>query len=215
MNSKQRRRERRHSIQDNQLVAANSVPEPKRARREPAKISITNRMGGIASQAFKGVGLLLTALATIVTLAGAWYSFKPNLFVQQVDLLNPDDPSSVQFAVKNAGWTSIGDLKFSCDLSSQGKYHMDGVHFEGNGLGLYPHHPNQAPVLLLKPGQSTTKYCGLSRIALAQATIDFSVTGTTSGTSWIYGGSQKFKFRFTSEADDLGHIHWVQQSSDD
>lgn len=64
----------------------------------------------------KLVLLIGKIIMTIMAIWGAWVTLTPRVFVYSAIALDPTNPVLTPFVVRNEGYLSIRDVKFSCSM---------------------------------------------------------------------------------------------------
>lgn len=179
-------------------------------RLETERRSEETRIGrviGVVKRAFtppKMVGGLVVALLTVV---GGWAAVRPHISVEPYLPLNPVDPYSTQFTVKNENSLfDAHDINCVCWPRKM----ESGNGFSVLSLGMLPnvHHE----IRVLKPGASSTVDCpsvigGVGSYSGQVLYAELEIVVSYSQSWWPSTRTERFPF--VSKRDVQGAVHWV------
>jgi hypothetical protein len=188
------RREKRQAQRDQQKLK-------RRREKESSKTSLAHRLTTIV------VKNLWSLVVAGLTLLGGYAIFRPHISVEPQITLNPVDPYTTQFNLKNE------NAMFSI-------YNVDAVCWprnmdSGNGfsvvsLGPLPnvHHE----IALLESGASSTVDCpsaigGLGRWSGAVLNADLELVISYRQSWWPFAREERYPF--AARRDTQGSVHWV------
>ena len=154
-----------------------------------------------------GTKVLWSLVAAVLTVAASYALFHPHLSVEPGLLLNPVDPFSTAFTIKNeSSIFAAHDIKSIC--WTQGINTSHNIRVWGPG----PFENTQFTIPVLEPMASSTIGCpavmgGLGSYTGAVLDAQIEVRISYRQTGWLYLQSERYPFR--SIRDSQGGVHWI------
>lgn len=206
MNSRKRRREKRLrarlASEFNVTLPTPPLSEHMKHKEAPPSQS---RAELYFARTISRTKLLFGLFVSAATLLGGFALLRPNASVDPDLLLNPGDPFSTQFSVKNENIVfDATDLRPSCRTL----YVMTSNNVRQMGLPPLP----SPTIPVLSPGQTTTIDCrpwlgglgaGAGKVLSAYIEIDVNYKQ-----DWWFGRKRQ-EFPFKGVTDSEGGVHWT------
>lgn len=204
------RRERRRRARERKRLEEKLQKEGIRLETERQRKAEKTRIGrviAVVTRAFtapKVVGSFVVALLTVV---GGWAAVRPHISVEPYLALNPVDPYSTQFTVKNEN--SLFDAHdINCVCWPRKMESGNGFSVVSPGMLPNIHHE----IRVLKPGASSTVDCpsvigGVGSFSGQVLYAELELVVSYSQSWWPSTRTERFPF--ASKRDVQGAVHWV------
>jgi hypothetical protein len=202
------RKERRRKARERKKLEGKLRKEAPRLETE-RRVSSTrlSRVLRTLTHAVTSTKVLWGLFGILVTLLGFWKVVRPHVSIEPYISLNPVDPYSVQFTVKNeSGLFEVHDINCVCWPRSMQS---------GNGFSVVSFTPlpnMHHQIRILAPGASSTVDCpaaigGLGTYSGQVLYAELEIEVSYSQSWWPFGRNERYPF--VSMRDVQGAVHWM------
>jgi hypothetical protein len=122
----------------------------------------------------------------ILTLAGAWFLFSPQISIEPSVNTEPSQPLATQFLITNRGHVTVYDVHFRCGLGGSPAAHIGDLLLSSLTI---------TPVSALPPGASVTRSCALESEDIRVPDINITATYRWPIIGWQSSQTAHFSLR--------------------
>jgi hypothetical protein len=155
-------------------------------------------------KSLKYLGKLIAFLVASLGFASAWLALLPRVTAVGMESLNPADPFTARFILRNDGALAINSVSVGCSLGNV--FYIDSNSVVDDTFVLLPQ------IQHMEVGEQSTISCpwssvDASKAPVGKADIAISISFRSDYTWWHVSRA----YRFVTVTDSQGHLHWTPQ----